>query len=166
MDDVEARKDLFAWYGAAMYAAQLFEVELVVLLLALKRLREPNTGPDEYETLDKLLSKKTLGALLKALEKHCKIDPKFKELLEGYRDTRNFLAHEYFYSRANSLMTRQGIDALTVELQEFEQQLREADTIATKMSENVRIASGIDEMDFQEFVASSLRKEYDLEYDT
>jgi len=159
MDDVAARKDLFAWYGAAMYAAQLFEVELVILLLALKRLHEPNTESHEYERLDNLLSRRTLGALLKELKKHCDIAPEFQDLLIQYRDMRNFLAHEFFYKNASGMKTRKGVDAITAELQDIEQQLREADLIASKMSENVRRASGIDEEAFQEYVRKSMESE-------
>ena len=61
MNDIELRKEMFAWYGAAMYAAQLFEVELVILLLALKRLRDPESEPSDYKSLDEMLSRKTLG---------------------------------------------------------------------------------------------------------
>ncbi len=159
MDDEETRKELFAWYGAAMYAAQLFEVELVILLLALKRLREPDTQPQEYDRLDILLSRKTLGALLKELEKHCQIAQEFKDMLIGYLDRRNYLAHEFFYKCANQMGTRDGVVTITAELQDIERQLREADLIATEMSENVRKASGIDEEAFQEHVREAMETE-------
>lgn len=156
MDDVEVRKEMFAWYGAAMYAAQLFEVELVILLLGLKRLRDPDAEPSEYDGLDALLSRKTLGALLKELEKHCVLEQEFKDMLIGYRDQRNFLAHEFFYARANDMRTREGFEKLTEELQGLEHQLRTADQITMKMSENVRKSSGINEEDFQTYVQSQL----------
>ena len=154
MDEVEIRKEMFAWYGAAMYAAQLFEVELVTLLLGLKRFRDPDTSPGEYDDLDTLLSRKTLGALLKELEKHCALSKEFKDLLIGYRDQRNFLAHEFFYTRAKDLTNTRGYERLTSELQGIERQLREADQIAMRMSENIRKASGIDEEKFQTYVQS------------
>lgn len=157
MDDVEIRKDMFAWYGAAMYAAQLFEVELVTLLLGLKRLRAPDTKPQEYDDLDKLLSRKTLGALLKELEKHCVISQEFKNMLTNYRDKRNFLAHEFFYARANDMKSRKGLEKLMQELQVVEQQLRTADQITMKMSEDVRTASGINQKDFQTYVESQIK---------
>ncbi len=152
MNDVEVRKEMFARYGAAMYAAQLFEVELVTLLLSLKRLRDPDTKPSEYDDLDALLSRKTLGALLKELEKHCVLAQEFKEMLIGYRDQSNFLAHEFFYARANEMRTREGFEKLIDELQELEHQLRTADQITMKISENVRKFSGINEEDFQSYV--------------
>lgn len=157
MDDIELRKEMFAWYGAAMYAAQLFEVELVTLLLGLKRLRDPDTELNEYDDLDALLSCKTLGALLKELEKHCVLELEFKDMLIGYRDQRNFLAHEFFYARANDMRSREGFERLTEELQEVEHQLRTADQITMKMSENVRKSSGINEESFQAYVQSQLK---------
>lgn len=152
MNDIELRKEMFAWYGAAMYAAQLFEVELVILLLALKRLRDPESEPSDYESLDEMLSRKTLGALLKELEKHCTLTQDFKQLLIGYRDQRNFLAHEFFYARASSMADREGVEKLIIELQNNERDLRYADEICIKMSENTRKASGIDEEEFQKYV--------------
>ena len=157
MDDEEIRKEMFAWYGAAMYAAQLFEVELVTLLLALKRLRDPATNPSEYDDLDTLLSRKTLGALLKELEKHCTLEPEFKDLLTSYRDQRNFLAHEFFYTQASDMSSREGFEKLTLELQGLESQFRVADQITMKMSENIRKASGVNEKEFQAYVESQLK---------
>jgi uncharacterized protein YutE (UPF0331/DUF86 family) len=157
MNDEEVRKEMFAWYGAAMYAAQLFEVELVTLLLALKKLRDPETDQSDYDDLDILLSRKTLGALLKELEKHCFLEPEFKDLLTGYRDQRNFLAHEFFYTSANEMRSRQGFEKLTIELQDLENQFRVADQIAMKMSENIRKANGVNEEEFQVYVESQLK---------
>jgi hypothetical protein len=152
MNDTELRKEMFAWYGAAMYSAQLFEVELVILLLALKRLRDPDSEPSGYDALDEMLSRKTLGALLKELEKHCTLSLDFKRLLTGYRDQRNFLAHEFFYARASDMTNREGVAKLIVELQDNERELRDADQICVKMSENTRKASGINEEEFQKYV--------------
>ena len=81
----------------------------------------------------------------------------FEDLLTEYRDSRNYLAHEFFYKKAKEMMTREGVDTITAELQDIERQLREADLIATKMSENVRIASGIDEEAFQDHVRKVMR---------
>lgn len=159
MDDIDARKNLFAWYGAAMYAAQCFEVELVVLLLGLKVLRDPGTEPHEYNRLDITLSKKTLGALIKELKKHCGMTQEFEEILIGYRNSRNYLAHEFFYKNEKRMRTREGIDTVTAELQDMECQLREADSVATIMSKNVRRMCGIDE----DMLQAQVRKILDSE---
>ena len=102
------------------------------------------------------LSKKTLGALLKELEKHCTLTQDFKRLLAGYRDQRNLLAHEFFYARASDMTNREGIEKLIEELQVNERELRDADQICMKMSENTRESSGINEEEFQKYVQSQL----------
>ena len=81
-------------------------------------------------------------------------------MLIGYRDSRNYLAHEFFYKNGNLMRTREGVDKITLKLQNFERQLREADLITTKMSENVRTASGIDEEEFQAYVSKAMEGKY------
>ena len=159
MDASETRKDLFAWYGAAMYAAQLFEVELVTLLLCLERLTSPRITATKLDRIDDILSRKTLGALLGELKKHTTLDSEFEQLLLSYRDKRNYLAHRFFHENAQRMSTVQGFEELTEELKEIESQLRQADAVAMKMSENVRGACGIPENEFQAYVDTVMKSE-------
>jgi len=69
---------------------------LVILLLGLKRLGDPDTKSAEYDDLDALLSCKTIGAFLKELEKHSELEQEYKDMLIGYRDQNNFLANDSF----------------------------------------------------------------------
>jgi hypothetical protein len=159
MDDSETRKELFAWYGAAMYAAQLFEVELVTLLLAMQRLGDPEVTLGKLDRMDDVLSRKTLGFLLAELKKRTRMNSEFEQLLSSYRDKRNYLTHRFFYENGQKMMSTEGIEELTTELQDIEHQLREADAIAVKMSENARSASGIPVEEFQTYIDRLMESE-------
>ena len=155
--DEEIRKDVFAWFGSAAYAAQLFEVELVTLLIGQARLADPNYSIEKLNDLDNLLSKKTLGQLLHEVKKHFTVSTEFEEILMEYRDKRNYLAHHFFSKNGEKLLSISGCKEMAIELQEIYGSLREADQIVTKMSENVRTASGINEEDFQKYVNEQMK---------
>ncbi len=155
--DEEIRKDVFAWFGSAAYAAQLFEVELVILLIGQARLADPNCSIEKLDDLDISLSKKTLGQLLNEMKKHFTVSKEFEEILIEYRDKRNYLAHHFFSKNGEKLLSISGCKEMTTELQEIYDSLREADKIVTKMSENVRTASGINEEDFQKYVSEQIK---------
>jgi ERCC4-type nuclease len=151
--------ELFAWYGAAMYAAQLFEVELVTLLLNVQRLADSEVTLEKLNKMDDALSRKTLGALLNELKKRTSLHPDFEQLLMSYRDKRNYLAHGFFFENAQKMSNLEGFKKLTKELQQTERQLREADAIAMKMSENVRREIGIPEHEFNAYVSRLMKAE-------
>src|SRR5258708_39185494 len=100
MDDVELRKEVFAWFGGAAYAAQCFEVELVNLLLWAPRLHEPSLTSQQLEEIDTRLSKRNLGQLLGELKMHFVVHPVFESLLKEYIESRNHLAHRFFFENA------------------------------------------------------------------
>ncbi len=144
-NDDELRKDVFAWYGGAAYAAQLFEQELIILLILTARLENRALPSNTIEDLDEWLSKKTLGGLLRELKKKFTLAPDFERLLNEYLEKRNFLAHRFFVDHATDLLSRSGCERLVEELKGLSSDLREADLIAQTMSRNVRAALGISE---------------------
>mgnify|MGYP004709204545 CR=1 FL=1 len=90
---VKIRKEVFAWYGGAAFAAQCFEVELVTLLLGIRRLNNPKLSSKDLDSIDIELSKKNLGQLYIELKKHVTISLQFGDLLKTYKDRRNYLVH-------------------------------------------------------------------------
>jgi len=154
--DEELRKDVFAWYGSAAYAAQLFEVELVILMLCHEKLIKPDTTNESIDNLDSRLSRKTMGQLLHELKKRFSISPDFEVLLLSYRDKRNYLAHEFFSENGKNLTSVEGCNKMLVELQGIYESLNEADAIVSKMTENIRKAQGIDEEKFMQFIRDEM----------
>ncbi len=157
MSDEELRKDVFTWYGSAAYAAQCFEVELSILLLAHERLGKPNSTPAELDKLDEALSRKTLGQLVSEVKRRFSIHPDFESLLRTYLQKRNYFTHRFFFENAAKLKTANGCAELIAELQHLYSTFMEADQISQLMSKNVRVASGVNEAAFQELIDREIR---------
>ncbi len=157
-DDEQRRKDVFAWFGAAAYHAQCFEVELQILLILTHRLEHPDATPDELEDFDVRLSRRTLGRLLRDLRERFTLHPDFDALLDGYRVKRNYLMHEYFFTNAKELLTAEGCGAMVTELRALADSLREADAIARALSKRMRRILGISEADVLALVRAELGK--------
>ena len=154
----KTRKEVFAWFGGAVYAAQCFEVELCILLLIVRRLQAPSCTEQELEELDSKLSKKTMGALLRELGKHLTIHPDFQAMLDAYVDRRNYLMHHFFSDHSADLLTKRGCLNLIKELQDHYSTLKEADEIAQAMSKHMRKQLGIPEAELQALVDAELHR--------
>lgn len=158
MDDVGLRKEVFAWYGGAAYAAQCFEVELTTLLLLAYRLQHPSALSNDLDTIEVKLSKLALGQLLVELKKQCAVRPEFEKLLTQYLQTRNYLTHRFFFENGLKLMSREGCGSMLAELKQIEASMREANGIAETMSRNLRKVLGISEEVLQAQVQTALRE--------
>ncbi|MFY9270466.1 MAG: hypothetical protein WAO55_12060 [Candidatus Manganitrophaceae bacterium] len=163
MDGSELRKEVFAWFGGAAYAAQRFEVELCILLLLTHRLKNPSLTPEQMDHIDTKLSKKTLGILLSELKKHTVIHPNFQMILDSYLARRNYLMHHFFFDHGQDLLSRDGCDKMTEELKGIYALLKEADEMAKTMSRNVRKYFGISETEIQLLTKAHLKEFSDEE---
>jgi hypothetical protein len=157
MDVTQLRKDVFAWYGGAAYAAQCFEVELTTLLLLAHRMRHPSAMPADLDSVEVKLSKLALGQLLLELKKQFVVHPEFETLLTQYLKTRNYLMHRFFFENGLRLLSPEGCRLMLTELKEMEASMREANGIADTMSRNLRKAVGISEEVLQAEVQAALR---------
>lgn len=79
-DHTENGKDLFAWYGSATSRAQLFEQELIIVLILSARLENRSLTPEEVGQIDADLSRQTLGSLLRELKRKIEVDEGLGEL--------------------------------------------------------------------------------------
>jgi hypothetical protein len=165
MDDGELRKEVFAWYGSAAYAAQCFEVELTILLLLAYRLRHPSASPQDLDKVDVRLSKLALGQLVNELKREFVVHPEFETLLTRYLQTRNYLTHRFFFENGLKLMSRGGCGSMLAELKEIEASMREANGIAETISGRVKRVLGIPEEVLQAHVQAALRKASEEESD-
>jgi len=156
--DSEVKKDVFAWFGSAAYAAQCLEVELCNLHILLYRLRNPSVSPDNIEHIDMRLSKKTLGTLLRELGKHFEIHPEFQALLDDYLSKRNYLMHHFFFNHARNLLSRDGCVSMVDELRDIHSSLKEADAIVQTMSRKMMKHLGISEEEAQAWIEEKLKK--------
>ena len=124
MDRGEHSKEVYAYFGLALYRAQCVEQSIIQLLIfgdffptevpKFKSRIEWETRYDAFET--KLLSR-TMGQLLKILKKHNIVDVAFNTQLELALKRRNYLAHSYFVEHAQDFISFSGRKAMIQELE-------------------------------------------------
>jgi hypothetical protein len=153
---VARRKEMFAWHGSTMYASQLLEQELAILHLVLRRTQAPDLSLEELDSFDSQLSRRTLGRLVRDLEKHPEPAPQLAAILNQYVELRNDLAHHFFKRHDVSLMTSPGIESMISELQDAYDMLRKADELATEVSSTLRKKMGWSEEELQAMAAAEL----------
>ena len=141
--DVELRKEVFAWFGAAAYHAQCVEVELIIARLFLLRRGEPEPRAEVWQKVEG--EKRTLGNLLRFLRNEIELGENEVALLTTTVDDRNSLAHDYWYRRSSLLATRSGCRELVANLQEMSERLKQAAETAKVISKRVRAQAGIAE---------------------
>lgn len=93
------RRELYAKFGLAAEAAQLFETELGTLLLALRGLEKNwHVTPDREAAQQVLdgIDRSTVGKLLKDLQRHIAIDGNLETLFYSALNARNRLMHGFF----------------------------------------------------------------------
>lgn len=116
-------KDVYAYFGLAIYSAQCLEQAMIHLITFLDHF--PKTAPhfstrekwtEDYDRFFLNESGRTMGQLLGHLQKvgmpHSKLEPKLKEALTK----RNWLAHSYFSERAMDFMSEEGRNKMIEEL--------------------------------------------------
>ncbi len=159
------RKEVFAWFGAAAYQAQCFEVELGILLLFMQRAQNPKVTLAEVEALDARLTESNLAFLLRELKKGMWLHPEFEGLLDQYRKKRNYLMHRFFSAHSFDFATEAGCTKMIAELRELHATLKEADEIAQTMSKKTRQHLNWSEEKLEAFYRATLKRETGVDLD-
>lgn len=152
-DNAKRRRELFGRYGLAMYHAQCVEKSLALLTSTVFHKDFLKSSVDIREKIQSQSFSKTLGKLIHKLESQVTIPPNLKNNLLDALNKRNWLAHDYFYDRAEALLTQDGNEKMIEELTDLydffstlDQQLM---STVDKWSKKVGIAEQI-ENDFKE----------------
>lgn len=125
MDTSEHCKDVYAYFGLAMYRAQCVEQSIVQLLIFFDFFNEHVVNFENHEKwevdfdrFDNALSKKTMGRLLGAIKELDVLDSDIESTLSLALKKRNWLAHQYFVDRALDFINEAGRNKMIKELEE------------------------------------------------
>ena len=142
------RHELYAKYGIAAEAAQLFETDLGTLLLCLRGLAEGwHVVPDGEAARDVLVSidRSTLGRLLNDLKRHIKVEGDLEEGFMLGLTARNRLMHGFFERHNFKIQTEDGRREMIADLDRLHGELfaawQTAHTLSTIISEAVRLSA-------------------------
>ena len=161
--DKNILKEVFAWFGAATYAAQCFEFELCTLLILFHMLDNGycKCTKKELAKLDGDLSAMTMGKLLKKLRTRLKLfhEGRLEHIFKSpddYLDIRNKLMHGFFTRHAENFSTPEGCQVMIEELKVRYNKLFVAHDTAREISRNIKQRLGFPEETLQELVQTEL----------
>ncbi|TNV22813.1 hypothetical protein FH968_01855 [Buttiauxella sp. B2] len=124
MDTSEHCKEVYAYFGLAMYRAQCVEQSIVQLLIFfdffkenVPKFRTSEEWEKDFDKFDKVLSKKTMGSLLGLVKDLGMLDNDIENILSLALQKRNWLAHEYFVDHALDFINEAGRNKMLKELE-------------------------------------------------
>ena len=125
MDKGEHSKEVYAYFGLALYRAQCVEQSIIQLLvfgdffpIEVPKFKSRIEWEERYDIFETKLLSKTMGQLLKILKRHNIVDLAFNDQLDLALKRRNYLAHSFFVEHAQNFVSFKGRDAMIEELEE------------------------------------------------
>ena len=126
-DDGSQQKEVYAAAGLALYTAQVWERGMLNLALIMRRAKEDLPTVDDWDKSEDALSSLTAGGLRRTIEKEGLAPTKTLKLWKKALDTRNALAHGFFYKHAAAFMVPEGRQLMLDELEDKIKQFELAD---------------------------------------
>ncbi|WP_151735006.1 hypothetical protein [Paenibacillus tengchongensis] len=141
----EQSKELFAYFGLAVYYCQALEQQLTNLLL-LSKLSQGQTlsEADLAELYQRKLSN-SLGQLIKEIQHHFPFSEEETRQLQSVWKQRNHIVHDYFKERIQQTFTPAGRAQMIRELKRFKNKARRLEVKLQSYSTDMYIKLGIEE---------------------
>lgn len=150
MNKSEHCKEVYAYFGLAMFRAQCVEQSIIQLLIFLVFFKENATKISsvekwalEFDNFDKTLSKKTMGHLLGALRELGVLNEVIENTLLKALTKRNWLAHGYFVDRAIEFLSKSGRNQMIGELEDIIELFNLAEDYLQPISKKIALQYGL-----------------------
>ena len=108
LENEDLAMDVHAQYGMALHNVQSFETSIISALKLFDQLNRTHLDEASLADLDSLLSKETLGMLLRRLRKRLILPNDLEYMLDHVVAERNYLVHHFFYDTTESMATARG----------------------------------------------------------
>ncbi|HEU5117661.1 MAG TPA: hypothetical protein VFT74_13620 [Isosphaeraceae bacterium] len=137
-------REVYALFGLAIYKCQVLEAQLVNHLVVLRLRDGPQLYRHQVPDLEGALQGRTMGTNVKAVLKALSLPESLVTGLQGALELRNWLAHHYFWERADRFITLAGMESMRTELgDEIVPQLNAVDAELTEATLEVSAAFGM-----------------------
>lgn len=156
--DFDDPKEVYAFFGLAMYKANLLEASLINLAVVLNLDKVKVITQDIFKATFGEMEAKTLGQLLKATRKLVSLPAELEPVLDEALTKRNFLAHHFFRVNAEEFIHESGKRKMIKELSSMIMQFQHADELLTPVYMSLWIKYGVTE----EFIEAELERNYAL----
>ncbi|HWO53239.1 MAG TPA: hypothetical protein VNM49_02425 [Paenibacillus cookii] len=143
--DSEHSKELFAYFGLAVYYSQALEQQLVNLLMLMKV--SQGKVPTEEDLADLYHQKlsNSLGQLVNEIQHHFPFSPDETTLLKEVWKQRNYIVHDYFKERIQETFSPGGRSKMIGELTAFKAQAQELERKLQKYTSEMYAKLGLDQ---------------------
>jgi hypothetical protein len=125
-------RDVYAYYGLAMYWAQCLEQSIFQNLLffdhfpkAIASYTTPQSWAEEFDRYEDCELGQTMGRLMRRLSEAGQPTTSIEQLLNAALKSRNWLAHGYFADRAIQFTLPDGREIMIAELEEIQSKFKE-----------------------------------------
>ena len=125
-------RDVFAWFGAAVFQAQGLERQLAINLAAHYGTDPAIVTKADFDELLEMLFSKTLGSLTQSATDLPEITTSERNELEEALRKRNWLAHNYFWEKAIDFLSESGRASMIEELRDAAHQFEQLDRHFTR----------------------------------
>lgn len=156
MDEMEI-KEVYALFGLTVYIIQCFERQLAITIATVCLSHHDTLSREQYDALLGTNFKKTLGQLFHKMKDDIHITVEVKEEIEASLRLRNFLIHNYFWTRAIPFKSSSGRQAMLQELTDACNLFQEVDSKLEKITKEWGKKRGITEQDYAEELEKLLR---------
>jgi len=160
MEKSEHCKEVYAYFGLAMYGAQCVESSIIQMLIfcdlyekEAKIYQSQSEWEAKFDAFDEQLSKKTMGRLVGHLKLLNVMDLKTEELLVTALKQRNFLAHRYFPERSMDFVSHSGREKMIKELSEFVDFFHKIENMLNPLTMEIAKKYGLTEKILEEMIA-------------
>jgi hypothetical protein len=143
--DHDDPKEVYAFYGLAMYAAQVLEHSILTLAAGLFMTKAPVITRQVFDATFSDLDRKTMGALLKAAQSIMPIPTDIDVVLTDALQKRNYLTHHFFRKHAEIFTHERGRQEMIAELRSLIKAFQRADELVTPLYMAIWKRFGIDE---------------------
>ncbi|RUT29807.1 hypothetical protein EJP77_13370 [Paenibacillus zeisoli] len=118
MDSGQA-KELFSYFGLAVYYSQALEQQLANLIMLMKVADGKVPSEEDFTVLFQLKLSSSLGQLVREIQHNFSFSEEETEQLTRLWKQRNYIVHDYFKERIHETFSQVGRAAMIKELKAF-----------------------------------------------
>jgi hypothetical protein len=151
-------KEVYLHFGIAAFFGQELEVALTSLLFGVSKINRKITSDEDWDSLEKEITKLPLGPLVTEVQKAVDLPPEAAAILQNANKKRKHLIHHFFRDRAFEIVTAAGRKRIIGDLQQIQAQIKVATRIADALLKGIRGMLNISEQDFERGVEEMRRE--------
>lgn len=142
--DSEHSKDVFAYFGLAVYCSQALEQQLANLLMLMKLSEGRIPSEDDFTELYQRKLSSSLGQLVQEIQHYFPFSEEETIQLKEIWKQRNYIVHDYFKERIHETFSPAGRSRMIRELRNFTNQAQALERKLQGYSKELYIKLGLD----------------------